>query len=145
MNDGTGGSCSSDPVGTPVQVVGVLKEEEEDFAMLGKVPLDEEGFVVSFSSEQTEEYLAFFQRWGFIVVSDALTEEQCHETFEEMWGDIERPEHTLDLTEWEGERPDIAILKSYVKKKINIMAFQTKKHSFFTFYFFVGLWKKDIF
>ncbi|MDP2439634.1 MAG: hypothetical protein Q8P67_28115 [archaeon] len=115
MNDGTGGSCSSDPVGASGQVVGVVKEEEEeDFAMIGKVPLDEEGFVVSFSSEQTEEYLAFFQRWGFIVVSDALTQEQCHETLEEMWSDIERPEHTLDLTEWEGERPDIAILKSYV-------------------------------
>lgn len=39
-----------------------------------QAPKDEEGFILSFTLKQEEEYLDFFETYGFVVVKDILTE-----------------------------------------------------------------------
>jgi hypothetical protein len=49
------------------------------------LPVDADGFIVSFNVEQQEEILAFFERHGVVVVSNVLTDEQCQRSVDEVW------------------------------------------------------------
>eukprot|EP01027_Heterolobosea_sp_BB2_P008444 GEZU01012531.1.p2 GENE.GEZU01012531.1~~GEZU01012531.1.p2 ORF type:complete len:103 (-),score=18.64 GEZU01012531.1:498-806(-) len=56
------------------------------------VPLDEDGFCVAFSL--TEEgaigkILDFYQQYGFVVVKDVISPEDCQSAVNELWTEIE--------------------------------------------------------
>ena len=38
-----------------------------------QAPKDSEGFITSFTLDQEEEYMAFFDHYGFVVVRDVIT------------------------------------------------------------------------
>jgi len=50
---------------------------------------DSEGFVISFTVDQTEEISEFFAAWGFVVVRDVLNSEEIKETISEIWSEIQ--------------------------------------------------------
>jgi hypothetical protein len=49
------------------------------------LPVDADGFIVSFNVEQQNEMLVFFEKHGAVVVSNVLTDEQCERSVEEVW------------------------------------------------------------
>jgi hypothetical protein len=49
------------------------------------IPYDEDGFVEAFTIEQPEEITNFFGKYGFVVVKDLLTEEECKLSEDEIW------------------------------------------------------------
>jgi len=51
----------------------------------GPAPLDEDGFVQSFSVDQVEEIRRFFETYGFVVIQDVLSEEQIAASKAEFW------------------------------------------------------------
>eukprot|EP01117_Protostelium_nocturnum_P008659 TRINITY_DN3109_c0_g1_i5.p1 TRINITY_DN3109_c0_g1~~TRINITY_DN3109_c0_g1_i5.p1 ORF type:complete len:324 (-),score=118.90 TRINITY_DN3109_c0_g1_i5:56-934(-) len=55
-----------------------------------EAPRDSEGFVQSFSVDQTEEYLKFFEKYGFLVVNNVLNQEEIDQSLEEVWNTIEK-------------------------------------------------------
>lgn len=52
--------------------------------------MDEEGFTQSFGREgEAAAFAAFFRRWGFAVMRDALTPDECHDTLADVFGLVE--------------------------------------------------------
>ena len=49
------------------------------------LPRDEHGYTQSFAADDVKGYVAFFQRWGVVVIRDALSQEDVHRTKEEIW------------------------------------------------------------
>ncbi|UJR38237.1 hypothetical protein I4U23_030910 [Adineta vaga] len=49
------------------------------------LPVDSDGFIISFTVEQQDEILAFFEKHGAVVVSNVLTDEQCQRSVDEVW------------------------------------------------------------
>ena len=49
------------------------------------VPLDKEGYCVSLSAEDGEAVRAFLHEYGFVVVRDVLSDEECMATLSELW------------------------------------------------------------
>ncbi|CAF0937034.1 unnamed protein product [Adineta steineri] len=49
------------------------------------LPLDSDGFIISFNVEQQEEILTFFEKHGVVVVSNVLSDEQCQRSVDEVW------------------------------------------------------------
>jgi len=49
------------------------------------LPVDSDGFIISFTVEQQEEILEFFEKHGVVVVSNVLTDEQCQRSVDEVW------------------------------------------------------------
>ena len=50
-----------------------------------ELPKDDEGYCISFSPDQEEEYLAFFKKYGVVVVNSLLTEPECKRSVDELW------------------------------------------------------------
>jgi hypothetical protein len=42
-------------------------------------------YIKSFVLTDTDEYLSFFERFGYVVIRDILTAEQCEETIADIW------------------------------------------------------------
>jgi len=55
-----------------------------------QVPRDSEDpdFVLSFNMDQKEEYVKFFNEYGFVVVN-VLTQEECKKSIEDIWNYLE--------------------------------------------------------
>jgi hypothetical protein len=53
------------------------------------VPRDDEGFVKSFATSEVEQYMKFFDEYGFVVIKDVLTKDEVENTIEEIWDDLE--------------------------------------------------------
>ncbi|CAF3309430.1 unnamed protein product [Rotaria socialis] len=58
------------------------------------IPTDSDGFVKSFTlssynCSEANEARAFFQEYGFIVISNVFTPEQCNDTISDIWNVIE--------------------------------------------------------
>lgn len=49
------------------------------------LPIDSDGFIVSFNMDQQDEILTFFERHGVVVVSNVLTDEECQRSVDEVW------------------------------------------------------------
>ena len=49
------------------------------------LPMDSDGFIVSFNVNQQEEILQFFEKHGVVVVCNVLTDEQCQRSVDEVW------------------------------------------------------------
>lgn len=68
------------------------------------LPLDSEGFVQSFAVHETEGIRSFFQRYGLVVVRDAIDVGACDRSVQEVWDYLERQCKGLDRAEastWE--------------------------------------------
>lgn len=50
-----------------------------------EVPIDGEGYIQAFSVEESKEINEFFEKFGFVVVRDVLTKEECDATIDDMW------------------------------------------------------------
>eukprot|EP01112_Ceratiomyxa_fruticulosa_P022110 TRINITY_DN800_c0_g1_i3.p1 TRINITY_DN800_c0_g1~~TRINITY_DN800_c0_g1_i3.p1 ORF type:complete len:342 (-),score=64.70 TRINITY_DN800_c0_g1_i3:108-1133(-) len=55
-----------------------------------RAPLDDEGFVQSFTLEQKGEIESFFSEFGFVIVQNVLNAEQCAASIDEIWRSIEQ-------------------------------------------------------
>eukprot|EP00026_Physarum_polycephalum_P010707 Phypoly_transcript_10881.p1 GENE.Phypoly_transcript_10881~~Phypoly_transcript_10881.p1 ORF type:complete len:355 (-),score=70.03 Phypoly_transcript_10881:129-1193(-) len=53
------------------------------------VPRDPEGFTVAFDVTQEAEIQDFFNKFGFVVVRDVLTQEDCKNTLDEIYSILE--------------------------------------------------------
>lgn len=53
-----------------------------------EVPVDEEGYVQSFSVSEVDKYKEFFKKFGFVVVRDILTKEECEDTIQDIWNNL---------------------------------------------------------
>jgi hypothetical protein len=53
------------------------------------VPHDEEGFCQSFTVDQPSEYMSFFNTYGFVVIRNILSSDQCTNSINEIWQFIE--------------------------------------------------------
>jgi hypothetical protein len=58
------------------------------------IPRDSEGYVKSFilssnDCPEAEEARAFFEQYGFVVITNVFTPEQCAETISDIWNVIE--------------------------------------------------------
>jgi len=54
------------------------------------LPLDEEGYCISFSPEDEQGYARFFEKYGMVVVHGILSDEECSLTEDEIWEFISR-------------------------------------------------------
>eukprot|EP01087_Luapelamoeba_hula_P024522 TRINITY_DN9360_c0_g1_i1.p1 TRINITY_DN9360_c0_g1~~TRINITY_DN9360_c0_g1_i1.p1 ORF type:complete len:446 (+),score=103.34 TRINITY_DN9360_c0_g1_i1:16-1353(+) len=52
------------------------------------VAVDDEGFVQSFTLDQTEEFKAFFDKYGFVVVNGVISDQDCDASVEEIWNEV---------------------------------------------------------
>ena len=57
------------------------------------IPRDSEGYVKSFTLSsydcaEAEEARAFFEKYGFVVIANVYTPEQCAETISDIWNVI---------------------------------------------------------
>lgn len=57
------------------------------------VPRDEQDarFVKSFSLQQVEEFTQFFHHFGFVVVDNVFSQEECQATIDDIWSILEAP------------------------------------------------------
>eukprot|EP01119_Soliformovum_irregulare_P023817 TRINITY_DN8400_c0_g1_i1.p1 TRINITY_DN8400_c0_g1~~TRINITY_DN8400_c0_g1_i1.p1 ORF type:complete len:373 (-),score=57.70 TRINITY_DN8400_c0_g1_i1:73-1191(-) len=51
---------------------------------------DDEGYVESFKIDQTEAFLEFFDKYGFVVIDEIISSEDAKATVEEIWQMIEQ-------------------------------------------------------
>ena len=91
--------------------------EEADFQSphIKEIPKDDNGYCVSFDQSQHTEILNFWNDYGFVVIKDALTQDQCKQAVDDVWEYIEQekfknPERRKllvkrdDPTTWEYEK-----------------------------------------
>lgn len=57
---------------------------------LKRAPLDPSGFVESFATSEVDKYLRFFDEYGFVIIRDVLTADECRATVDEVWRDVEK-------------------------------------------------------
>ena len=59
-----------------------------------EVPRDEQdsSYVKSFLPSEVQEYKTFFQNFGFVVIRDVLTQDECNQSIDEIWNYIEKGE-----------------------------------------------------
>ncbi len=57
---------------------------------LPKLTRDADGFVQSFDPDQVDEYMNFFEQYGFVVVNNVLSGDQVNATVDEIWTELEK-------------------------------------------------------
>ncbi|CAF0939791.1 unnamed protein product [Adineta steineri] len=62
-----------------------LSPGNDEIFQPASLPLDSDGFIISFNVEQQEEILTFFEKHGVVVVSNVLSDEQCQRSVDEVW------------------------------------------------------------
>jgi len=50
-----------------------------------EAPIDEEGYVQSFLADEEKELLDFFHKYGFVVVRNIISADQCEKTEDDLW------------------------------------------------------------
>jgi len=53
-----------------------------------EMPIDKEGYIESFTSNQTEEIKNFFDEYGVVVIRDLLDQEEIERTKDEVWARV---------------------------------------------------------
>jgi len=54
-----------------------------------QLPIDSEGYCKSFSLDEEQELLSFFDEFGFVVINNVLTKEEVEKTIIEIWDALE--------------------------------------------------------
>ncbi|CAF1628982.1 unnamed protein product [Adineta ricciae] len=62
-----------------------LSNGDDEIFRPAPLPLDQDGFIVSFTVDQQDEMLEFFEKHGVVIVSNVLTNEQCQRSVDEVW------------------------------------------------------------
>lgn len=52
-----------------------------------KIPLDQDGFAVSFDLEKSsiEDLSAFYNKFGFLIFRDVIDEDEINKTVDSLW------------------------------------------------------------
>jgi len=69
-----------------------------------KVPVDSEGYLQSFDLKESKEIKEFFDKFGFIIINNILTPDECKETIDDIWNWIEDKCSSIkrkDVSTWE--------------------------------------------
>ena len=66
---------------------------------LKRAPLDSEGYIKAFPPSQLKEAKEFFTEFGFTVIENALTSQQCEATIDDIWTYIEEEKWKPRLNE----------------------------------------------
>ena len=66
-----------------------LKDFDFSFA-LKRAPVDNEGFIKAFNQNQLKEGKEFFSEFGFMVIENALTSQQCEDSINDIWEYLEQ-------------------------------------------------------
>lgn len=73
------------------------------------LPVDSDGFIISFNLEQEQEILSFFEKHGVVVVANVLTDEECTRSVDDVWKFLQNtynPDIQRDQPEtWESSWP----------------------------------------
>jgi hypothetical protein len=77
------GNTESNPLAKPPEIH--LSAGNDEIFKPAPLPVDSDGFIISFNVEQQEEILTFFEKHGVVVVSNVLTDEQCQRSVDEVW------------------------------------------------------------
>ena len=64
--------------------IGLSNGDDETFQP-APLPIDADGFIVSFHVDQKENILTFFEKHGVVAVANVLTDEQCERSVDEVW------------------------------------------------------------
>ena len=56
-----------------------------------QVEIDKDGYVKSFSIDELDKAKEFFDEYGFMVVNNVLTQEECNLTIDEIWDTVKSP------------------------------------------------------
>ncbi|XP_065179466.1 putative phytanoyl-CoA dioxygenase [Sycon ciliatum] len=66
------------------------------------IPLDEDDtrYVKSFSIDQKEEFQSFFEEYGFVVIRDVLSRDECEASVDDIWKYLEGRGYRY--REWDG-------------------------------------------
>lgn len=86
------------------------------------IPRDSDGYVKSFiindlNSTDATEAREFFEQYGFVVIANAFTLEQCKETISDIWNVIESligKQVRNDETLWTSKYDKIFLLLIYI-------------------------------
>jgi len=70
-------------------------EEMEPYPVV-PVPYDEEGYIKSFNIDEEDEYMNFFNEFGFVVIDNIIDQESVKATINEIWDDLESELWTYD-------------------------------------------------
>ncbi len=66
---------------------------EEKYPQLS---LESDGYMKAFSLEEKEDYKNFFDTYGFVVIRDVITEEECAISRGEVWSSLEQKDSEID-------------------------------------------------
>ncbi|CAF3437660.1 unnamed protein product [Rotaria socialis] len=76
------------------------------------LPIDDDGFIVTFNVEQQDEILAFFEKHGIVVVANVLTEQECQRSVDDVWRHLQElfnPDIDRDKPEtWDSKWPSFS-------------------------------------
>lgn len=77
------------------------------------VPYDSDGYVESFLITQEDEIKEFFNQFGFVVVRDAITPQDCTDTIDEIWTMLEKKStfNRNDSESWKSKWPEDGLQK----------------------------------
>jgi len=70
------------------------------------LPVDGEGYCKAFDVKEVEEFCAFFEKYGVVVIKDVLTEEECSRSESEVWDLIGRMSRNKRGGEIKRDDPD---------------------------------------
>lgn len=83
---------------------------------LKTLPVDKDGYCVSFTYDEPEQYVPFFEEFGVIVIRDVLTNEECVRSEDEVWDFVSR------LSDGKIERDNPETWKRWISlKKLGIL------------------------
>lgn len=57
---------------------------------------EEDGYMKSFAVNEVEEYKAFFEKYGFVVIDDILSSNDCEKSCEEVWSFLQHHDESID-------------------------------------------------
>ncbi|XP_065177874.1 putative phytanoyl-CoA dioxygenase isoform X2 [Sycon ciliatum] len=94
------GDPAPPPAGATMEEVIKLDPDDIHSAALIPIPRDKDDprYVQSFNLDEAEAYRTFFKQHGFVVIRDAISQEACNQSIDEMWEYIE--DRGYELHRW---------------------------------------------
>lgn len=92
---------------------------------LPTVPKDTEGYVIAFDCNQVQDFLKFFDEFGFVVIKNVLNENQIKNTIDEIWTEIEGSPYTSQPTR--AQELYIEVLQNHISNSHHRLGCGTRK------------------
>lgn len=71
----------------------------KEYPSFPELQVDENGYMKSFSVEEPQEYKEFFDKYGFVVIRDVVTDEDCSISHDEIWESLRAQDEGIDRNE----------------------------------------------